>query len=75
MALDAVSAIKLEIGLVGSAEGILSNDELQYFLDKNNQYNETIDVLNRRIRMVGMSINSLGYFYSLNKIRKYLYMQ
>lgn len=38
------------------------------FLDKNNQYNETIDVLNRRIRMVGMSINSLGYFYSLNKI-------
>ena len=37
MALDAVSAIKLEIGLVGSAEGILSNDELQYFLDKNNQ--------------------------------------
>ena len=38
------------------------------FLDKNNQYNETIDVLNRRIRMVGMSINSLGYFYTLNKI-------
>ncbi len=37
MALDAVSAIKLEIGLVGSAEGILSNAELQYFLDKNNQ--------------------------------------
>ena len=37
MALDAVSAIKLEIGLVGSAEGILSDAELQYFLDKNNQ--------------------------------------
>ena len=37
MALDAVSAIKLEIGLIGSAEGILSNAELQYFLDKNNQ--------------------------------------
>lgn len=38
------------------------------FLSKDDQYNETYNVVNLRIRMVGMSINSLGYFYSLNKI-------
>lgn len=35
MALDAVSAIKLEIGLVAQAADLLSDTELQYFLDKN----------------------------------------
>lgn len=35
MALDAVSAIKLEIGLVGSAEGILSDEEITHYLEKN----------------------------------------
>lgn len=36
MALTPVSEIKLNLGLVGNAADILTDDELQYFLDKNN---------------------------------------
>ena len=36
MALTPVSEIKLNLGLVGNAADILTADELQYFLDKNN---------------------------------------
>ena len=35
MALTPVSEIKLNLGLVGNAADILTDDELQYFLDKN----------------------------------------
>ena len=36
MALTPVQEIKLNLGLVGNAADILTDDELQYFLDKNN---------------------------------------
>lgn len=36
MALTDISALKLEIGLVGEACNILSDEELTYFLEKNN---------------------------------------
>ena len=36
MALTPVSEIKLNLGLVGNAADILTDEELQYFLDKNN---------------------------------------
>ena len=36
MALTPVSEIKLNLGLVGNAADILTDDELQYFLDKYN---------------------------------------
>ena len=35
MALTDVEKIRLEIGLLGDNESVLSDDELQYFLDKN----------------------------------------
>ena len=36
MALTPVSEIKLNLGLVGNAANILTDDEIQYFLNKNN---------------------------------------
>ena len=36
MALTDISALKLEIGLVNEASNILSDEELTYFLEKNN---------------------------------------
>ena len=36
MAFTDVTAIRLEIGLVGEGADVLSDEELQYFLDKNN---------------------------------------
>ena len=36
MALTPVQEIKLNLGLVGNAADILTDEELQYFLDKNN---------------------------------------
>ena len=36
MALTPIEQIKLEIGLVAEASDILTDDQLQYFLDKNN---------------------------------------
>ena len=36
MALTDVTAIRLEIGLVGEGADVLSDEELQYFLDKHN---------------------------------------
>ena len=36
MALTPIQEIKLNLGLVGNAADILTDDELQYFLDKNN---------------------------------------
>lgn len=35
MALSLIQQIKLELGLVGDASDILSDEEIQYFLDKN----------------------------------------
>ena len=36
MALDPVSTVKLEIGLVADASDLLTDEEITYYLEKNN---------------------------------------